>query len=132
MGFDECTRDRTWSKSEIDALAAAASILGTAIQRTRVEELYHYPMEQSPVGIYVLQDRKLAYVNPKFARMYGSSREEILGLDVLDLIVPDDQPRVLEMIHKRMEGKLRHAHYEFRARRKNGDVILVEAFSTTG
>jgi|GEM_PF-1333793 len=132
VGFETCTHKRTWTKSEIDALAVAASILGTSIQRTRIEELYHYPMEQSPVGIYVLQDRKFAYINLKFARMYGSTREEIMGLDALDLVVPEDQPKVLKMIRKRITGEIQHAHYEFRSLRKNGEEIVIEAYTING
>lgn len=37
MGFDQCQEDRRWSDAEIEALAAAADILGAAIQRQRSE-----------------------------------------------------------------------------------------------
>jgi len=37
IGFDECTYARQWSKAEIDALGAAASVLGSSIQRQKSE-----------------------------------------------------------------------------------------------
>ena len=39
VGFDECTREREWSRSEIDALRTAADTLGTAVQRQRAQEI---------------------------------------------------------------------------------------------
>jgi diguanylate cyclase (GGDEF)-like protein len=37
IGFDECTYPRQWSKAEMDALGAAASVLGSSIQRQKSE-----------------------------------------------------------------------------------------------
>ncbi len=37
IGFDECLAERHWSKVELDALSAAASILGAAIERREME-----------------------------------------------------------------------------------------------
>ncbi len=37
IGFDECEREREWSKGEIDALTTAARILGAALQRRQWE-----------------------------------------------------------------------------------------------
>lgn len=36
IGFDDCDREREWSSGEIDALKAAANILGAAIERSRI------------------------------------------------------------------------------------------------
>ena len=36
IGFDECKAERQWSASEIGALEAAASTLGTTIHRKRI------------------------------------------------------------------------------------------------
>jgi two-component system phosphate regulon sensor histidine kinase PhoR len=52
IGFDECLRKREWSPAEIDALKAAASILGAAIQRTRL----HQQIEQRAREMSTLYD----------------------------------------------------------------------------
>jgi PAS domain S-box-containing protein len=39
IGFEECETERVWSGAEIDALKAAASILGSAILGTRAEKV---------------------------------------------------------------------------------------------
>ncbi len=38
IGFDDCLIKRVWSSAEIDALEAAASTIGTSIQRQQMEE----------------------------------------------------------------------------------------------
>ncbi|MCD6100205.1 MAG: PAS domain S-box protein, partial [Candidatus Marinimicrobia bacterium] len=35
--------------------------------------------EKALVGIYILQDGKFVYINPKLAEITGSSREELIG-----------------------------------------------------
>ncbi|MGE0761317.1 MAG: GAF domain-containing protein, partial [Pirellulaceae bacterium] len=41
IGFDDCIEPRLWSTSELDALNAAADVLGAAVERKRSEELLH-------------------------------------------------------------------------------------------
>jgi diguanylate cyclase (GGDEF)-like protein/PAS domain S-box-containing protein len=41
IGFDDCVSERAWSSVEMDALQAAASTMGAAIQRQRAEEELH-------------------------------------------------------------------------------------------
>ncbi|MBC7220532.1 GAF domain-containing protein [Candidatus Bipolaricaulota bacterium] len=38
LGFDECRRERVWTRSEVEALQAAARALGAAIGRTMLEK----------------------------------------------------------------------------------------------
>ncbi|HEV9036109.1 MAG TPA: PAS domain S-box protein, partial [Puia sp.] len=47
--------------------------------------------ERSLVGIYIFQDGKFAYVNPKFAEIFGYSQEEMINSFDVDAIVhPED------------------------------------------
>ena len=47
--------------------------------------------EGSLVGVYVLQDNRLAYVNPTLAEIFGFTPEEMTGIPPLDLIHPADR-----------------------------------------
>jgi CheY-like chemotaxis protein len=60
IGFDDCVKEREWSAAEIDALKAAASTLGAALQRQAVEEelgasetRYRAVIEQATDGVYL-------------------------------------------------------------------------------
>jgi PAS domain S-box-containing protein len=59
IGFDDCSRDREWSGAELDALRAAASVLGAAIHRHRIdaqaseaEARSHHLVERIPAVTY--------------------------------------------------------------------------------
>ena len=63
------------------------------------EQKFRALTEKSFVGIYVIQDAKMAYVNPSFALMFGYSPEEIIGkLSPKDLIHPDDIHAVMRRL----------------------------------
>ncbi len=84
-------------------------------------------VEQSLVGMYVIQDGRYKYVNPKLAAIFGYSPSELLALDsVLSLVAEEDRPTVEDNIRKRIEGELRTVRYGFRAIRKNSEPIEVE------
>ncbi|MDD1718603.1 MAG: PAS domain S-box protein, partial [Methanoregulaceae archaeon] len=131
MAFVESSRGRTWTRIEVDALQAAANIISSAIIRTEIEELFHSPVESSLIGVYVIQDGKFPYVNPQLARIFGYTREEVVDhVKVRDLVHPDDWVLVDTNIGQRLSGGMESLQYEFRGRRKSGDVIWIEAFGS--
>ena len=46
IGFDDMDRTRVWSNAEVDALLVAANILGTAIERQKVDQLLQEELTQ--------------------------------------------------------------------------------------
>ncbi len=83
-------------------------------------------VEQPLAGIYVIQDERFAYVNPKMTDIFGFSESELLSRPVLDFIVPADRPLAAENIRRRMAGEVDIIHYQLRMLRKNGAEISVE------
>jgi PAS domain-containing protein len=57
------------------------------------EEKFRSLVEQSLVGVYIIQDNKLAYVNPGFEKIFGYSREQLIGKMSFDDLVHDDDAR---------------------------------------
>jgi|GEM_PF-755911 len=131
IGFDDTRRERTWSPAEIDALQAAASIIGSAILRTMSEEVYRNPVEHSPVGVYLLQDERLKYVNIRFAEIFGYSRDELRNPGVHStLIAPDDRADVHRRLRALLNGETESEHHEFCGVHKDGRIIFLENFAT--
>ncbi len=84
--------------------------------------------ESSLVGVYLIQDGTLKYVNPAFARIFGYKRSEIVNkLSPLDLVYPEDRPLVEKEIRRRLEGRVKKVHYTFRGQRKDGGIVECEA-----
>ena len=82
-------------------------------------------VEDALIGVYILQDEKIEFANEKFADIYGYSKDELLGMDSLDLVHPEDRPLVKKLREKRLRGEKVPAEYESKGLKKNGDIIWV-------
>lgn len=82
------------------------------------------------IGVYVIQDHHLHYVNARFAEMFGYAPQAFLTetITVDDLVAPDDRARVAEMIERRISGTEETAHYTFHGLHRNGNTLDLEVF----
>ncbi|WP_419887088.1 EAL and GGDEF domain-containing protein [Neobacillus niacini] len=94
------------------------------------EAKYRSLIENSLVGVYIMQDGKLVYVNPGLCEMSGYTCEELIGLNVADFIYPEDLPLVNENILKRFNNETGAIKYEYRAIRKDQSVITFELYGS--
>lgn len=78
------------------------------------------------VGIYIIQDGRLSYVNSTLAKIFGYTPEELTGAEPALVIHPDDQVMVAENIRRRIDGEIETIHYEFRGRCKDGSTKIIE------
>jgi diguanylate cyclase (GGDEF)-like protein/PAS domain S-box-containing protein len=92
------------------------------------EERFRQLVEQKQVGVYLLQEGRFAYVNPRFAEICGYDRDELLAVaSANDIVHPADLPMVAENQRLRLAGQTVPA-YRFRFVRKEGAVIDVEVY----
>lgn len=110
--------ERAFRRSpEAERLRAAARI-------EESEARFRALVEQSISGIYVIQDGRFAYANPRMATVFGyGSPAGITGLAVEALVVPEDRGTVAENIGERLSGRVKSATYSFRGLRKDGQVV---------
>jgi PAS domain S-box-containing protein len=87
-------------------------------------------VEQSLVGIYVIQEGNFVYANPKLAEIYGYETGELIGTPVLSVVAPEDRALVHENIQKRLYGEMETVHYALRGVRKDGTEIDLEALGS--
>jgi PAS domain S-box-containing protein len=91
------------------------------------EALFRGLVEQSLVGIFVVEGDHFTYVNPRLAEIFGYTPEEILtSRKVLDLVAEEDRAQVLEILRRRMAGEGSTRNDAFRGLRKDGSQIDVE------
>src|ERR1700730_11791309 len=82
--------------------------------------------EQAAIGIaHMTLAEEWISVNQRYCEITGSSRAEILELNVADLTHPDDVPSTRELIARICSGELPEDKLEKRYVRKNGDIIWV-------
>ncbi|RJQ67900.1 MAG: DUF3365 domain-containing protein, partial [Desulfobacteraceae bacterium] len=84
------------------------------------QENYRILVENSLTGIYVIQDNTIVFANSEFARIHGYELNEVIGMDNLSLVHPDDRPAVMERVQSRYEAaklelfsQVKDAFYEY-------------------
>ncbi|MHA1377118.1 MAG: PAS domain S-box protein [Candidatus Helarchaeota archaeon] len=99
------------------------------------EEKFRTITEQSLMGIAIIQDNRVKYVNKKFADVLGYTVEEIMKLPQgthRTLIHPDDLDFVVAQVRKKQQGNTDVvSHYTYRLLKKNGETVWVENLSKT-
>jgi len=87
-------------------------------------------VDQSLVGIVLIELGKFVYSNAKFDEIFGYSAAEIRELGPVQTAAPCDRALVAEKVRLRMDGEIDHLEYTFRGLRKNGDIIDIECHSS--
>ena len=95
-----------------------------AIERKRAEEVFKTLAISSPVGIYIVQDRAFQFASPQFQELVGYSEEELLSMDSLTLVHPEDREMVRETAIRMLKAG-RSSPYEYRYISKNGQTKWV-------
>jgi PAS domain S-box-containing protein/putative nucleotidyltransferase with HDIG domain len=93
-----------------------ADLEALEIERQRAKELFSTLINSSPIGIYIVQDRKFQFVNPQFQKLTGYSKDELLGMDYSRLVLPEDRENVTQIL----KGKGASPH-EYRFVTKSGE-----------
>jgi len=87
--------------------------------------------EQTIVGISIIQDGILQYVNLKYAQMHDYGVEDMIGMSYVEAIYPDDVALVEGFVGKRLSGEIGSSHYECRKIKKNGELFYVDVYGVS-
>ncbi|MCX5844790.1 MAG: diguanylate cyclase [Deltaproteobacteria bacterium] len=90
-------------------------------ERKQAEELYRTLANNSHTGVYIVQNGKLQFVNPHIPEYSGYLEEELIEMDILDFVYPDDREIVRKNAVDMLEGK-RSTPYEFRIVDREGRI----------
>ncbi|MFP3974851.1 MAG: PAS domain S-box protein [Dehalococcoidia bacterium] len=93
------------------------------------EEKYRTLTESSLTGVFIIQDEKFVFVNRRFAEMHGYERDEVIGMDDVKLVHPDDRETVQQRVSRKIKGEARSDHYQMRGWRKDGSSFWLEMTS---
>lgn len=95
------------------------------------EEKFRSLVENALVGIYILQDDKYIYVNPRYEELFGYQKGEMIGKNAWDIVAPGYKELVKNNISKRINKEISTIQYSFKAITKNGSEIDVEVKGST-
>jgi two-component system cell cycle sensor histidine kinase/response regulator CckA len=115
VGMQAVARDITERRKAEEALRTA-------------EAKYRGLVEQSLMGVYISQNGKIVYVNPKAAEMIGYAQQELLDSpNGYDFIHEQDRALVRDQV-ARLDATRASVQLTVRAVRKDGEIMQVEAF----
>ncbi|MEO5946902.1 MAG: PAS domain S-box protein [Chitinophagaceae bacterium] len=124
-------------KEKVDAATSELQLMNSTLEekvkeRTiaiqQAEIKFRTLVESSLVGVYIVQDNKYAYVNPKFEEIMGYDKDELIGVDTTLIIKEDQRDIVREKIRLRMSGEVENVHYEITGVKKDGTRCQLELF----
>ena len=116
-------------KDELDVAAKDHETIRGALRQS--EEKFRKLTEKSVVGVCIIQDGMLTYVNPKFAKVFGYKVSEIVNkMEARAVVLSEDWPRTKHYIENRIAGKYGAVNFQFRGVKKDGEVIEVEAYGS--
>jgi diguanylate cyclase (GGDEF)-like protein/PAS domain S-box-containing protein len=101
--------------------------LQTDVALRESERKFRNFVEQSLVGLYVVQEGKVAYANSKTAELLGyDSAADIIGLTLEQITAPEDLPLLLENHRRRLSGEVTTVRYTYRALRRDGSRMWAD------
>ncbi|GGF59396.1 PAS domain-containing sensor histidine kinase [Alteromonas lipolytica] len=88
---------------------------------------YQFLVEQSLVGIYLIQSDILKYCNAAFAGICGYTPEQVMGRKITEMVAPPSVNTVLSKVRERIEaGYGTSQRYLMQAKHADGYIVSLE------
>jgi len=120
------------SGSLLAGIVAIRPILLRFMQETRAaeesKERFKVLSQNSMLGLYIVQDGKLVFVNPALCEMSGYTLEELLGQPFQLLVYVEDLPVVAALAAHRLANDNMHSKSSYRAISKQGAIFYVDVY----
>ncbi|HEX8360726.1 MAG TPA: ATP-binding protein, partial [Longimicrobium sp.] len=134
---------RSWSHADMETLVDLAAVAVAEIERRRkgappervvpelraTDGLVRVMLQQSLAGIFVVQDQRFRYLNPRLAEIFGREQDWMQDRRVWDVIHPADRENAEEYARGQVYGPPRATHYELRGIRADGETLSLEIFA---
>ena len=121
MVTEQNNKERILHSVKVDEKQASEKLKSEIKQRQQSQKLFETLFNASPFGIYITYGEKFQFVNPEFSRIAGYTENELLNMESLSLVHPEDRGMVMENAIRMLKGKLLKP-FEFRAIAKGGKI----------
>ncbi len=136
IGLDNVAYTREWCPEDAELLRMSSEIIGSALERKRVEDALrereaHFQFlvnRSSDVFVIVNPDATIRYISPVAADITGYPIETFTG-SIFDLIYPDDAPLLRQHWGTMIDDGYPSIRFEFRIAHKDGNVLYLEGLA---
>jgi len=94
-------------------VVGAIEVIRDITSRRHAEELHKMLADRSQVGVYIVQEGRIVFVNPHIPGYSGFSVGELIGSRILDYVHPDDRETVRNTAAGMLKGTF-SSPYEYR------------------
>lgn len=119
-------------KLEIENRKYQEKLVSLLEERTKEKDevlgMYQTLLENSLMGLTIMQNERFVFVNHQAQNIFGYTREELLSLnfeEIVDLIHPDDQAKVITLSQSRLTADEPPQGTRIRVKRKDGSFTQV-------
>lgn len=96
------------------------------------EDKYRSLVEQSLVGVYLIQDNVFQYVNKKLCEILACNANKIVNqTNMVDLATEDDKQLVRDAFDSLLEGRQSTVNFEFQARTFDNRNLILQVWGAT-
>jgi diguanylate cyclase (GGDEF)-like protein/PAS domain S-box-containing protein len=101
--------------------AGTVAIIADITEHKQTEDLYKTLADSSYAGVYVVEKGRFRFINSNAAAYAGYRAEEMLGMESIGFVHPDDRDAAKENAFLMLKGE-RSTPYEFRVIAKDGQI----------
>ncbi|MDD1675917.1 MAG: PAS domain-containing sensor histidine kinase [Methanomicrobiales archaeon] len=88
-------------------------------------------VEKSLAGVFVIQEGRFRYVNPRYAEIHAYRPEEMTGtLSLTEITFAEDREMVNDALQEEVPGRQSFIHYHARETTRTGEIIYVEVLGS--
>lgn len=120
----ERTRELKSANVQLRRQIEAKEEMGKALRES--EEKYRNLVVRANDGIIVVQDGRIQFANDKMLEILNYTTEELLGMEYLRVIAPEDREAVMDRYRLRVQGERVDSMYEAHVCTKDGTLVDVE------
>jgi len=113
---------------EIVAVQMGSAIVRAKAEKAHIEseEKFRNISEEITDGVAVVVDNKHVWVNAAFCKIFGYTREELIGKGPEMTVAPEDIPKVLESAKRGLSGEQIPSRLEIKGIRKDKSLVDLE------
>lgn len=95
--------------------------------KRRYDELFQ--LSPQPMWVYNFDTLAFLDVNQAAVESYGYSREQFLGMTIVDVRPPEDVGLIMKVVRENQESQNDRFKGTFRHRKRDGEILMVEVYS---